>query len=644
MKVDVLLGLQWGDEGKGKVVDVLTPNYDVVTRFQGGPNAGHTLEFNGENYVLRSIPSGIFQGGKINVIGNGVVLDPLLFKQEAESLAASGHDITKQLYISKKAHLILPTHRILDAAYEAAKGSGKIGTTGKGIGPTYTDKISRNGVRVGDLLHNFEEKYAAAKAKHEAILRSLNYEYDITEMEAQWLEALNYLKQFKLIDSEHVINNYLKEGKSVLAEGAQGTMLDIDFGSYPFVTSSNTICAGCCTGLGVSPRNIGEVYGIFKAYCTRVGSGPFPTELFDEVGDKIGQLGHEFGAVTGRKRRCGWIDLVALKYAVMINGVSQLIMMKSDVLDTFDTIKACVAYKMNGVETNEFPYEIDDTIEPVYVELPGWKTDMTKMQSEDEFPEEFNAYLSFLEEELGVQLFARVKRGVSLTDNGARLIPYIQEMVNQKDKLRQAAFNINNKIEGKLRVGSFSSITALWMPDVVHFFRENYPKVDVEIFDGNYDEIRDWIIHGQVDCGFLSSIVADDLTFYPLLNDPLCAVFPEGHPLAAKNSVTLPELFEYPLIIETPGCDNDIQHLLTKCPVRPKISYSFRDDTLIMSFVRNGLGVTISQELVLKAFARGVVSRPLSPSCHRTLGLAFSKTANSVVSQTMLRYLQETIH
>ena len=644
MKVDVLLGLQWGDEGKGKVVDVLTPNYDVVTRFQGGPNAGHTLEFNGEKYVLRSIPSGIFQGGKINVIGNGVVLDPLLFKQEAESLAASGHDITKQLYISKKAHLILPTHRILDAAYEAAKGSGKIGTTGKGIGPTYTDKISRNGVRVGDLLHNFEEKYAAAKAKHEAILRSLNYEYDITEMEAQWMEALNYLKQFKLIDSEHVINNYLKEGKSVLAEGAQGTMLDIDFGSYPFVTSSNTICAGCCTGLGVSPRNIGEVYGIFKAYCTRVGSGPFPTELFDEVGDKIGQLGHEFGAVTGRKRRCGWIDLVALKYAVMINGVSQLIMMKSDVLDTFDTIKACVAYKMNGVETNEFPYEIDDTIEPVYVELPGWKTDMTKMQSEDEFPEEFNAYLSFLEEELGVQLFARVKRGVSLTDNGARLIPYIQEMVNQKDKLRQAAFNINNKIEGKLRVGSFSSITALWMPDVVHFFRENYPKVDVEIFDGNYDEIRDWIIHGQVDCGFLSSIVADDLTFYPLLNDPLCAVFPEGHPLAAKNSVTLPELFEYPLIIETPGCDNDIQHLLTKCPVRPKISYSFRDDTLIMSFVRNGLGVTISQELVLKAFARGVVSRPLSPSCHRTLGLAFSKTANSVVSQTMLRYLQETIH
>ena len=290
MKVDVLLGLQWGDEGKGKVVDVLTPNYDVITRFQGGPNAGHTLEFNGEKYVLRSIPSGIFQGGKVNVIGNGVVLDPLLFQQEAEALAASGHDLTKQLCISKKAHLILPTHRILDAAYEAAKGSGKIGTTGKGIGPTYTDKISRNGLRVGDLLHNFDEKYAAAKARHEAILRSLNYEYDITELEAQWFKALDYLKQFRLIDSEHVINNYLKEGKSVLAEGAQGTMLDIDFGSYPFVTSSNTICAGCCTGLGVSPRNIGEVYGIFKAYCTRVGSGPFPTELFDETGSKIRQI------------------------------------------------------------------------------------------------------------------------------------------------------------------------------------------------------------------------------------------------------------------------------------------------------------------------------------------------------------------
>ena len=402
MKVDVLLGLQWGDEGKGKVVDVLTPKYDVVTRFQGGPNAGHTLEFEGQKYVLRSIPSGIFQGGRKNIIGNGVVLDPVLFRQEAESLAASGHDLTKQLCISKKAHLILPTHRVLDAAYEAAKGDAKIGTTGKGIGPTYTDKVSRNGLRVGDVLYHFEDKYAAAKKKHEAILKALNYRYDITELEKEWFEAIAYLKRFQLIDSEHVINNLLEEGKSVLAEGAQGTMLDVDFGSYPFVTSSNTICAGACTGLGVAPGNIGEVYGIFKAYCTRVGAGPFPTELFDETGEKLCALGHEFGAVTGRKRRCGWIDLVALKYAVMINGVSQLIMMKSDVLDSFDTIKACVAYKINGEETDEFPFDICDGVEPVYVEIPGWKTDMTQMTSEDEFPEEFNAYVSFLEEELGV--------------------------------------------------------------------------------------------------------------------------------------------------------------------------------------------------------------------------------------------------
>jgi len=402
MKVDVLLGLQWGDEGKGKVVDVLTPNYDLVTSFQGGPNAGHTLEFGGEKYILRSIPSGIFQGGKMNIIGNGVVLDPLLFKQEAEGLAASGHDITKQLYISKKAHLILPTHRMLDAAYEAAKGDGKIGTTGKGIGPTYTDKVSRNGVRVGDILNQFEEKYAKAKARHEAILHSLNYSYDIAELEKEWFEAVEYLKRFQLIDSEHVINNLLKEGKSVLAEGAQGTMLDIDFGSYPFVTSSNTICAGACTGLGVAPGKIGNVYGIFKAYCTRVGSGPFPTELFDETGKLLSTLGHEFGSVTGRARRCGWLDLVALKYAVMINGVTQLIMMKSDVLDSFDTIKVCTAYKIDGEIVEEFPYEINDKIETVYVEFPGWKTDMTKMTSEDEFPEEYNAYISFIEEETGV--------------------------------------------------------------------------------------------------------------------------------------------------------------------------------------------------------------------------------------------------
>ncbi len=404
MKVDVLLGLQWGDEGKGKVVDVLTPNYDVITRFQGGPNAGHTLEFDNQKYVLRSIPSGIFQGGKTNIIGNGVVLDPLLFKQEAEALAQSGHDLTKRLVISKKAHLILPTHRMLDAAYEAAKGDAKIGTTGKGIGPTYTDKVSRNGLRVGDILHNFDQKYAQAKARHEATLKALNFDYDIAQLEADWFEAITFLKQFEMIDSEHVINNHLRSGRSVLAEGAQGTMLDIDFGSYPFVTSSNTICAGACTGLGVAPNKIGEVFGIFKAYCTRVGSGPFPTELFDKDGDNMRDLGFEYGSVTGRPRRCGWIDLVALKYAIMVDGVTQLIMMKSDVLDTFETIKACVAYRIDGVETEEFPFEINDSIEPVYVEMPGWKTDMTQMKAENEFPEEFNAYLSFLEAELEVPI------------------------------------------------------------------------------------------------------------------------------------------------------------------------------------------------------------------------------------------------
>ena len=380
---------------------MLTPNYDVVARFQGGPNAGHTLEFGGEKYVLRSIPSGIFQGDKINIIGNGVVLDPALFMEEAKALEASGHPLKERLLISKKAHLILPTHRMLDQAYEAAKGKKKVGTTGKGIGPTYTDKISRNGLRVGDLLCNFEEKYAKAKARHDQILKSLNFEYDVTEIEKKWMEGVEYLKQFRLIDSEHVINQLLKDGKTVLCEGAQGTMLDVDFGSYPFVTSSNTICAGACTGLGVAPRTIGDVYGIMKAYCTRVGAGPFPTELFDEVGKKSRDLGHEYGAVTGRERRCGWIDLVALKYAIMINGVTKLIMMKSDVLDNFDTVKACVAYRLpNGEEINYFPYDIEEGIEPVYVELPGWKADLTKTTSEDEFPEEFNNYINFLEEEL----------------------------------------------------------------------------------------------------------------------------------------------------------------------------------------------------------------------------------------------------
>lgn len=404
MKADVLLGLQWGDEGKGKVVDVLTPQYDLVTRFQGGPNAGHTLEFEGQKYVLRSIPSGIFQGDKINIIGNGVVLDPALFKAEVDALEASGHPLTERLKISKKAHLILPTHRLLDAAYESAKGEGKIGTTGKGIGPTYTDKIGRNGVRVGDILQNFDEIYRNAISKHQAILAQYNFEYDLESIEKEWFAGIECIKKFELIESEHEINQALKSGKKVLAEGAQGTMLDIDFGSYPFVTSSNTICAGACTGLGIAPNKIGEVYGIFKAYCTRVGSGPFPTELFDETGDLMRKNGNEFGSVTGRPRRCGWVDLVALRYAVMINGVTQLIMMKSDVMDAFETIKACVAYKINGVETEQFPYSIEGNIEPVYTELPGWKTDMTNMHSEDEFPEEFNNYLSFLEDELEVPI------------------------------------------------------------------------------------------------------------------------------------------------------------------------------------------------------------------------------------------------
>lgn len=400
-KVDVLLGLQWGDEGKGKVVDVLTPLYDVVARFQGGPNAGHTLEFKGEKYVLRSIPSGIFQGGKVNIIGNGVVLAPDLFMAEAKDLEKSGHDLHANLHISHKAHLILPTHRLLDAAYEAAKGKGKVGTTGKGIGPTYTDKISRTGLRVGDIFDRFEEKYAACKARHEAILKSLNYtDYDITEVEKTWMEGIDYLKQFKIVDSEHEINNLLRSGNSVLCEGAQGTMLDIDFGSYPFVTSSNTVCAGACTGLGIAPNKIGDVFGIMKAYCTRVGAGPFPTELFDETGAKIRDLGHEYGAVTGRERRCGWVDLVALRYAIMINGVTQLILMKSDVLDTFDTIKACVAYKVNGKETKEFPFNIEEGVEPVYQELPGWKTTLSGITSEEQLPKAFIDYIHFLEEQL----------------------------------------------------------------------------------------------------------------------------------------------------------------------------------------------------------------------------------------------------
>lgn len=406
MKVDVLLGLQWGDEGKGKVVDVLTPRYDIVARFQGGPNAGHTLEFEGHKYVLRSIPSGIFQKGRTNIIGNGVVLDPVLFREEAEALGKSGVDIRPLLKISKKAHLIMPTHRLLDAANEKAKGGAKIGTTGKGIGPTYTDKVSRNGLRLGDALApDFKERYEAARNRHLRQLRAMGEEPDFAEAEAKWLDAIEYLKTFDIIDSEFAINKALAQGRNVLCEGAQGTLLDVDFGSYPFVTSSNTITAGACAGLGVAPNKIGEVFGIFKAYCTRVGSGPFPTELFDETGKKIRDLGHEYGAVTGRERRCGWIDLVALRYAIMIDGVTQLIMMKSDVLDGFDEIKACVAYEINGEKVTDFPYTIEGVdIKPVYVTLPGWKTDMTHIKSEEEFPQAFKDYIAFLEKELATPI------------------------------------------------------------------------------------------------------------------------------------------------------------------------------------------------------------------------------------------------
>ena len=404
-KADVLLGLQWGDEGKGKVVDVLTPRYDIVARFQGGPNAGHTLEFEGKKYVLRSIPSGIFQQGQINVIGGGVVLDPVLFRGEALELENSGTALRERLKISKKAHLILPTHRLLDAALEKAKGDTRIGTTGKGIGPTYTDKISRSGLRVGDILEDFPAKYAKARDRHIKRLESLGEKPDaatLEKLEKDWLEAIEYLRTYDLIDSEHYVNNALKEGKQILCEGAQGTMLDVDFGSYPYVTSSNTVTAGACTGLGLAPGRIGDVFGIFKAYCTRVGSGPFPTELHDATGARIRDLGHEYGAVTGRERRCGWIDLVALRHAIMINGVTQLIMMKSDVLDDFDTIKACTHYRLpDGTVTDCMPYSIDNAgIEPVYDTLPGWHTDMTGFTSESQFPKEFADYIAYLEKQL----------------------------------------------------------------------------------------------------------------------------------------------------------------------------------------------------------------------------------------------------
>ncbi len=405
MKVDVLLGLQWGDEGKGKIVDVLTPKYDVITRFQGGPNAGHTLEFNNIKHVLHTIPSGIFRDNKINIIGNGVVIDPIVFQKEIESLKKIGVDISQNLYISKKAHMILPTHRLLDAASELQKGELKIGSTLKGIGPTYKDKIGREGLRVGDLLHDFDEKYKSRVERHKLLLTDF-YRFDFQQIledcEKNWFEGIELLKSFKIVDTEHMIDKLLLENKSVLAEGAQGTLLDIDFGSYPFVTSSNTISAGACTGLGIAPNKIGEVLGIFKAYCTRVGMGPFPTELLDETGTILRKAGNEFGSTTGRPRRCGWLDLVALKYSIMLNGVTQLIMMKSDVLDQFETIKICVGYEVDGETIEHFPFELNDDVKPVYVELPGWKTDLTKIKHQDEFPEELNNYINFIEEEVGI--------------------------------------------------------------------------------------------------------------------------------------------------------------------------------------------------------------------------------------------------
>jgi adenylosuccinate synthase len=407
MKVDVLLGLQWGDEGKGKIVDVLTPQYDIIARFQGGPNAGHTLEFEGIKHVLHTIPSGIFRANVKNVIGNGVVIDPVVFQKEIEKLAPFNMDIFNNLIISKKAHLILPTHRLLDAASEASKGTNKIGSTLKGIGPTYMDKTGRNGIRVGDIFApNFTEKYAAMVEKHKGILKHTpDFTYNLEELEAPFFEGIELLKKFSCIDSEIYLNNALKEGKKILAEGAQGTMLDIDFGTYPFVTSSNTVTAGTCTGLGVAPTKIGNVIGIFKAYCTRVGSGPFPTELHDQDGEKIRKEGNEFGSTTGRPRRCGWVDLPALKYAVMINGVTELSMMKADVLSVFEKIKVCTHYKINDELEEYLPYDITNLeIEPIYEELEGWNCDLTELDSYDNAPQALKNYVTYLEKALEVPI------------------------------------------------------------------------------------------------------------------------------------------------------------------------------------------------------------------------------------------------
>lgn len=403
MKFDVLLGLQWGDEGKGKIVDVLTSNYDVIARFQGGPNAGHTLEIEDIQHILHSIPSGVFWEDKINLVGNGVVIDPVIFSEEVNALKKKGIDLQKSLKLSKKAHLILPTHRLLDAASEAAKGKTKIGSTLKGIGPTYMDKTGRNGMRIGDVLKdNFREKYEFLKEKHKGILSQYDFEYDLQEYEKSWFEGIEVLREYQLVDSEYLINEYLDDGRKVLAEGAQGTLLDIDFGFYPFVTSSNTICAGACIGLGVAPHKIGEVMGIFKSYCTRVGSGSFPTELNDQTGEKLREAGQEFGATTGRPRRCGWLDLVALKYAVMLNGVTQLIITKTDVLSEFETIKVCTGYQTNYGLTTKLPYDTEGKMEPVFDELPGWKSDITQAKNEKDLPLQLREYITYIENYLEV--------------------------------------------------------------------------------------------------------------------------------------------------------------------------------------------------------------------------------------------------
>ena len=404
-KLDVVLGLQWGDEGKGKVVDVLTPSYKMVARFQGGPNAGHSLVFGSESFVLHTVPSGIFREGTVNVIGNGVVIDPVILLEEIQAIEKMVGDISGKLVISKRAHLILPTHRMLDAASEAAKGKSKIGSTLKGIGPTYMDKTGRNGLRVGDILSpGFVNKYNVLKKKHFGLLAQYDFAFDITDYEKKWMAAVESLKRFPFIDTEVYVNEALSSGTPILAEGAQGSLLDIDFGTYPFVTSSNTLTAGVCTGLGVAPSRVGNVYGIFKAYCTRVGSGPFPTELFDEDGERLRQIGHEFGATTGRPRRTGWLDLVALKYTVMMNGVTDLIMMKSDVLDNFDTIKVAVAYQENGKTFENFPYDGGANVTPVYKEFPGWKTPLSGLRRYEEFPEAFKQYIAFIEAETGCRI------------------------------------------------------------------------------------------------------------------------------------------------------------------------------------------------------------------------------------------------